>query len=325
MIDRRTFIGTLAGGLLGSPFTTFAQLPAKLPRVAYLGNVEGSPVLEGFRQGMRELGYVDGRNVMMEWRWTEGRTDRLPALALELVRLNVDIIVVSSTQAARAAQQATSKTPIVMALSAYPDKIGLVESLARPGGNVTGLSNVAPDLMGKRFQLLKEAAPKVSRVAVLWNPASPVEPFGFSDTLAAAIANGVEIKSIEVRTPEDYPSAFTTVTASRADALFAFSNPVNFTHQQLIMDFALKRRLPSVCEDRSYAASGGLLSYAPSFVEMLRRAATYVDKILKGAKPADLPVEQPTKFELVINLKTAKALGITIPQSLLLRADEVIQ
>ena len=325
MIDRRTFIGTLAGGLLASPFTTFAQQTTKLPRVGYLGNVESSPLLEGFRQGMRELGYVDGRNVTMEWRWSEGRTDRLPALALELVQLNVDIIVVTNTQAARAAKQATSKTPIVMAIGSYPDKIGLVESLARPGGNVTGLSNVAPDLMGKRFQLLKEVAPKVSRVAVLWNPASPVEPFGFSDTTVAAAANGVEIRSIEVRTPEDYPAAFTTVTASRADALYAFSNPVNFKHQQLIMDFALKNRLPSLGEEKSYAESGCLLSYAPSFFEMLRRAATYVDKILKGAKPADLPVEQPTKFELVINLKTAKALGVTIPQSLLQRADEVIQ
>ena len=325
MIDRRRFIGTLAGGLLASPFTTIAQQPAKLPKVGYLGVVENSPVLEGFRQGMRELGYVDGRNVTMEWRWSEGRTDRLPALALELVQLNVDIIVVSSTQAARAAKQGTSKTPIVMANSAYPDKIGLVESLARPGGNITGLSNVAPDLMGKRFQLLKEVAPKVSHVAVLWNSSSPVEPFGFGDTLAAAAANGVEVISINVRTPEDYPAAFTTVTASRSDALLPFGNPVNFKHQQLIMDFALKNRLPSVSEDRSYVESGGLLSYAPSYFELLRRAATYVDRILKGAKPADLPVEQPTKFELVINLKTAKALGLAIPQSLLLRADEVIQ
>ena len=178
--------------------------------------------------------------------------------------------------------------------------------------------------MGKRFQLLKEMAPKVSRVAVLWNPASPVEPLGFRDTLAAAAATGVEIKSIEVRTPEDYPAAFTTVTASRADALYVFGNPVNFKHRQLIADFALKSRLPSIYEERSFVESGGLLSYAPSFFDLFRRAATYVDKILKGAKPADLPVEQPTKFELVINLKTAKALGLTIPQSLLLRGGELV-
>ena len=319
MIDRRTFIGTLAGGILTSPFATFAQLPTKVPRIGVLGNTD-SPVWEGFRQGMRELGYIDGRNVTMEWRWLEGRTDRLSAQALELVQLNVDIIVATSTQSVRAAMQATSRTPIVMGLSAYPDKIGLVESLARPGGNVTGLSNIAPELMGKRFQLLKEIAPKVSRVAVLWNPASQVEPLGYSETLAAAGANGVEIKSIEARTPEDYPAVFTTVTASRADALYVFSNPVNFKHRQLIADFALKSRLPSIYEEKSFVESGGLLSYGPSFFELLRRSATFVDKILKGAKPADLPVEQPTKFELVINDKTAKAVGLTIPQSLRLQA-----
>jgi putative ABC transport system substrate-binding protein len=320
VIDRRRFIGTLAGSLLASPFVTSAQLPTKVSRIGVLGNTDG-PVWEGFRQGMRELGYIDGRNVTMEWRWLEGRTDRLAAQALELVQLNVDIIVATSTQSVRAAMQATSRTPIVMGLSAYPDKIGLVDSLARPGGNVTGLSNIAPELMGKRFQFLKEIAPKVSRVAVLWNPASQVEPLGYSETLAAATANGMEIKSIEVRTPEDYPAVFATVTASRADALYVFSNPVNFKHRQLIADFALKSRLPSICEEKSFVESGGLLSYGPSFFELLRRSATFVDKILKGAKPADLPVEQPTKFELVINEKTAKAVGLTIPQSLRLQAE----
>ena len=324
MIDRRTFIGTLAGGLLASPFITFAQRPTKIPRIGVLGN-EDSPPWEGFRRGLRELGYVDGRNVTIEWRWSEGRTDRLPALAVELVQLKVDIIVASGTQAVRSAKQATSMIPIVMAVSAYPDKIGLVESLARPGGNVTGLSNLGPELMGKSFQLLKEIAPKASRVAVLWNPASPVETWGFKEILAAAPSVDVEIQSIEVRTPDDYAAAFATVTASRADALFAFANPVNFKNRQLIADFALKSRLPSLYQERLFVQSGGLASYAPSFMDLFGRAATYVDKILKGGKPADLPVEQPTKFELVINVKTAKALGITIPQSLLLRADEVIQ
>jgi putative ABC transport system substrate-binding protein len=324
VIDRRTFISTLAGGILASPFTTFAQQPPKLPRVGILGNEDGL-TWEGFRRGLRELGYVDGRNVTMAWRWSEGRTDRLPALALELVQLKVDIIVASGTQAVRAAKQATSTVPIVMAVSAHPDKIGLVESLARPGGNVTGLDNVGPDLKGKQFQLLKEVAPKVSRVAVLWNPANLVETFGFKEMVSAAAVIGVEIQSIDVRTPDDYLAAFATVTASRADALYAFGNPVNFKNRQLIADFALKSRLPSIYEERIFVESGGLLSYAPSFIEMFRRAATYVDKILKGAKPADLPVEQPTKFELVINLKTAKALGLTIPQSLLLRADQVIE
>ena len=324
MNDRRTFIGTLAGGLVASPFITFAQQPTTLRRIGVLGNEDSSP-WEGFRRGLRELGYVDGRNIMMEWRWSEGRTDRQSALALELVQLRVDVIVASGTQAVRAAKQATSTIPIVMAVSAYPDKIGLVESLARPGGNVTGLSNVAPELMAKRFQLLKEVSPKVSRVAVLRNSASPAEQLAFPDLLAGASVAGVEIESIDMRTPDDYAAAFATVTGSRADALYATGSPVNFKNRQLIADFALKNRFPSTYEERLFVESGGLLSYAPSFTDLYRRAATYVDKILKGAKPADLPVEQPTKFELAINLKTAKALGLTIPQSVLLRADEVIQ
>lgn len=324
MNDRRTFIVTLAGGLVASPFITFAQQPTTLRRIGVLGN-EDSPPWEGFRRGLRELGYVDGRNVAMEWRWSEGRTDRQSALALELVQLKVDVIVASGTQGVRAAKQATSTIPIVMAVSSYPDKIGLVESLARPGGNVTGLSNVAPELMAKRFQLLKEVAPKVSRVAVLRNSGSPVEQISFPDILAGASVAGLEIESIDVRTPDDYAAAFATVTGSRADALYAYGNPVNFKNRQLIADFTLKHRLPSTYEERLFVESGGLLSYAPSFSDLFRRAATYVDKILKGAKPADLPVEEPTKFELAINLKTAKALGLTIPQSVLLRADEVIQ
>jgi len=315
---------TFAGGLLASPSITFAQQPAKLPRVGILGSEVGAH-WEGFRQGMRDLGYVEGRNVTIEARWSEGRTDRYPALALELVQLNVDVIVASGTQAVRAAKEATSTIPIVMAISTYPDKIGLVESLARPGGNVTGLSNVSPDLMGKRFQLLKEIAPKVSRVAVLWNPASPVEPNGFRETLAAGPVAGVVVQSIEVRTSADYAAAFATMTEGRADALHPFGNPVNFKNRQLIVDFAAKNRLPSLYDERLFVASGGLLSYGPSYIDLWRRAATYVDKIFKGAKPADMPVEQPTKFELVINLNTAKALGLTIPQTLLLRADEVIQ
>ena len=323
MIDRRTFIGTLAGGVLASPFSTLAQ-PAKLPRIGVLGN-ENNPPWEGFRRGLRELGYIDGRNVAIEWRWSEGRTDRFPALAAKLVQAKVDVIVVSGTQAARAAKQATSTIPIVMAVSAYPDKLGLVESLARPGGNVTGLSNLGPELLGKSFELLKEIAPKASHLAVLWNPASPVEALVFKEVLAAAPAFGLEIQSIEMRTPEDSAEAFATVTASRADALFALGNPVNFKNRQLIVDFALKTRLPSLYQERLFVESGGLVSYAPRFSDLFRRAATYVDKILKGAKPADLPVEQPTKFELVVNLKTAEALALTIPQSVLLRADEVIQ
>jgi ABC-type uncharacterized transport system substrate-binding protein len=301
-----------------------AQPAGKVYRIGVLGN-ENAPPWEGFRQGLRELGYVDSRNVAMEWRWSEGRTDRLPELAVELVRLRVDIIVASGSQAVRAAKQATSIIPIVMTTVAYPERIGLVESLAHPGGNVTGLSNIAGELSGKRLELLKEIAPKISRVALVWNPASPVEPFGRQEVLTAARAANLEIVSAEVRTPEDYPAAFAAVTAGRAQAVLAHGNPVNFSNRQLIVDFALKNRLPGIYEERVFVEAGGLMSYAPSFTDLFRRAATYVDKILKGAKPADLPVEQPTKFELVINLKTAKALGLTIPQSILVRADQVIE
>jgi ABC-type uncharacterized transport system substrate-binding protein len=324
VIDRRIFIGALAAGLLASPFTTCAQQPAKHTRIGVLGS-EDSPPWESFRRGLRDLGYIDGRNITIEGRWYEGRTDRLPALAVELVQSKVDIIVTSGTQAIRAAREATSTTPIVMANSAYPDKIGLVESLARPGGNITGLTNLGPELMGKSFQLLREIAPKVSRVAVLRNPANPVETLGFNEILAVAPRVGMEIESVGVRTPDDYAAAFASVTARRADALFAFGNPVNFKNRQLIADFASRGRLPAMFQERLFVESGGLVSYAPSYIDLFRRAATYVDRILKGANPADLPVEQPTKFELVINMKTAKALGLTIPPAVLLRADEMIQ
>jgi len=324
VIDRRRFLGTLTSGLLASPFGAFAQQPSKVYRIGVLGN-ENAPPWEGLRRGLRELGYVEGDNVTIEWRWSEGRNERLPALALELVQSEVDVIVASSKPAIRALKQVTSAIPIVMANSAYPDKSGLVESLARPGGNVTGLTNVGPELMGKSFQVLKEVAPKVSRVAVLVNPANPVEALAYKDVEAAAARAGVEIQAIEVRTLDDYTAAFATVAASRADALFAFGNPANYKNRQLIADFALKSRLPSLYQERLFVEAGGLVSYAPSYMEMYGRAATYVDRVLKGAKPADLPVEQPTKFELVINLKTAKGLGLTIPQSVLVRADEVIQ
>jgi len=322
-MDRRAFVGT-ASGLLASPFTAFAQRPPGLPRIGILASEVGAH-WEGFRQGMRDLGYVDGRNVTIEARWFEGRTERLPPLALELVQLNVGVIVAAGTQAISAAKAATSTIPIVMALSAYPEKIGLVESLARPGGNVTGLSNVSPDLMGKRLQLLKEIAPKVSRVAVLWNPGSAVEPNGFQETLVAAPAAGVAVQSIEVRVPDDYAAAFATMTGSRADALFPFGNPVNFKNRQLIVDFASKSKLPSLFDEKLFVDSGGLLSYGPSYVDLWRRAATYVDKILRGARPADLPVEQPTKFELFINEKTANALGLRIPQSIIDRGGEIVR
>jgi putative ABC transport system substrate-binding protein len=306
------------------PLVADAQQAGKTLRIAVLGN-ENNPPWEGFRQGLRDLGYVDGRNVTMEWRWSEGKTDRLPALALELVALKPDVLVASGTQAVRAAKRATAAIPIVMTTSSYPDKIGLVESLSRPGGNITGLSNVGPELSGKKLELLKEIAPQVSRVAILWNPASEVEPLTVRELSNAAPAVRVEIQSVEVRSPDGFSVAFTTLSSSRANALLALGNPINFRGRQLITEFALKNRLPSIYDERLFVEAGGLMSYAPSFTDSFRHAATYVDKILKGAKPADLPVEQPTKFELVINLKTAKALGLAISQTLLLRADQLIE
>jgi len=319
LIHRRTFIGTLAGGLLALPFAAFAKQPTKVPRIGVIGG-QDSPIWDGFRQGLRELGYVEGRSVTMDWRWSEGKTDRLPTLALELVQLKVDIIVVSGTQATRAAKDATSQIPIVMAVSGYPDKIGLVESLAHPGGNVTGLSNVAPELFGKRLQLLREIAPKVSRVAVLWFPESPAEALSFRDMQAAAAAAGLDIQSIEMRSSDTYATAFATATGGRADALYINANPLHSKNRQLIADYALNSRLPSMYEESLFVRAGGLLSYAPSFTELYRRAATYVDRILKGAKPGDLPIEQPTTFDLWINPKTVKFLALTIPQSLQLHA-----
>jgi putative ABC transport system substrate-binding protein len=322
LIGRRTFISTFAGGILAAPLASFAQQPTKVPRCGVIGGQDG-PHWEGLRQGLRELGYVDGRSIAMEWRWSEGKTERLATLALELVRAKVDIVVVAGTQATRAAKDATSTIPIVMAVSGYPDKIGLVESLAHPGGNVTGLSNVAPELFGKRLQLLKEIAPKVSRVAVLWFPESPAEALAFKDMQAAGAAAGLEIQSIEMRTSDNYAAAFATATGSRADALYVNAHAIHAKNRQLIANFALKSRLPSMYEERLFVVAGGLLSYAPSFIELFLRAATYVDKILKGAKPGDLPIEQPTTFELVINPKTAKLLELTIPQSLRLQAELV--
>jgi len=322
---RRLLVSTGVGiGLLVLPIAAYTQAAVKVHRIAVLGN-ENAPPWEAFRQGLRDLGYVEGRNISIESRWSEGKSDRHPALAIELVGLRPDVIVASGTQAIRAAKQATTTIPIVMAVSAYPDKIGLVESLASPGGNVTGLSNFGPTLNGKLFELLKELAPNVSRVALLWNPASPVELLTFRELQAAASAAGVEIQSVEVRSPDDLPTAFAAVGAQGAQALLAHANPVNYKGRQLIADYALRKRIPSIYQEKIFVEAGGLMSYAPSFNDLFRRAATYVDKILKGAKPADLPVEQPAKFELVINLKTAKAIGLTIPQSILLRADRVIE
>jgi len=308
---------------LASPWAD-AQPAIRTFRIGTLGN-ENSPVWDGFRQGLRELGYVEGRNVTIESRWSGGSPDRLPALARELVALKADVIVASSMQAIRAAKDATTTIPVVMVLASFPDKLGLVESLSRPGGNVTGLSTLAPQLIAKRVELLKEIVPKASRLAVLVDPSNPIEALGLRELVAAAEAAGVKVQSFAARTPEELPTTLAAAASSGADALWAFGNPVNFRSRQLITDTARANRLPSMFDERLFVEAGGLLSYGSSYFEQFRRAASYVDKILKGAKPADLPVEQPITFELSVNRTTASALGLTIPSSVLLRADRIVE
>jgi ABC-type uncharacterized transport system substrate-binding protein len=312
-------------GFLSLPPGARGQSGAKVYRVGILGNQDGPP-WQGFRQALSQLGYVDGRNLVIEARWSQGFTDRLPAFAVELVQRNVDVIVASGNLATRAAKDATSTIPIVMAVSGYPDTLGLVQSLARPGGNVTGLSNLAAQLQGKRLELLKETAPQVSRVAWFWSATNPFETT-FAENpnvVMAAGALGLSYRFIEVRGPDDFPAAFGAAVESKADAVMALGNPVTFAGRRLIAEFALSHRLPSIFEEQLFVEAGGLMSYGPNFIDMFRRAATYVDKILKGAKPADLPIEQPTRFDLVVNRKTAGILRLTIPSSVLLRADRVI-
>jgi putative ABC transport system substrate-binding protein len=327
---RRAFIGTVAGGLLAAPLAAEAQQAAKIARIGYLaGSLAGNPHLpEAFRQGLRDLGYVEGRTVVIEYRDAEGKLERLPALAVELVALKVDVILAGGTPQALAAKQATRTLPIVFAAHADPVGSGLVTSLARPGGNVTGLSLLAPELVGKRLERLKQAVPGVNRVAVLWEPGAYVELTErdiLKETEVAARALGVRLQFVEARGPADFDRAFSDMTRARAGALTVLPSTMFIIERRRLVDLAAKNRLPSVYTSREYVDAGGLMSYGPSIADLFRRAATYVDKILKGAKPGDLPVEQPTKFELVINLKTAKALGLTIPPSVLSRADEVLQ
>ena len=324
MTDRRAFIGGVAASILAPPSMAFAQPRTKVWRIGTLASVDGTG-WDAFRQALLDLGYAEGRNIAIESRRAQGRPERFPELAAELVALGADVIVTSSTQASLAVKRATSTIPIVMAISAYPDKIGLVESLARPGGNVTGFTNVAPQLSGKRLELLKQMAPKASRLAAMWDPSSQIEAFAFPDLKAIAAAAGLEILSIEVRQPEQYAAAFAAAIAGRADVMHATGNPISFANSKLIADFALGNQLPSIFDSRLFVDAGGLLSYGPDLVDLFKRAAGYVDKIFKGAKPGELPVQQPTKFELVVNARTAKTLNLAMPSEMLLRADEVIQ
>jgi putative tryptophan/tyrosine transport system substrate-binding protein len=312
--------------------TTFhlaeGQQPEKIPRIGLLSPFSPSDTAlwhEAFRQGLRDLGWVEGKNISIEYRYAEGRNDRLPDLAADLVRLKVDIIVASVATDAVVAKKATRTIPIVMAAPGDPVATKLVESLARPGGNITGLSQIAPELAGKRLELLKETVPKLSRVAVLWNPEGPTTTLAWEESQLPAPQLGLQLHSTEVRSPSDFDKAFEGATRARAEALAVMPNQLFVNNQKRIADFAAKNRLPSIFYLREFVDSGGLMSYGPDRSDMFRRAATYVDKILKGAKPADLPVEQPRKFELVINLKTAKQIGLTFPQSVLYQADKVIK
>ena len=328
-VRRRRFLIT-AGALLAAPLAAEAQQAAKIARIGYLAfNLAASPHgPEAFRQGLRDLGYVEGRNLVIEYRDAEGKFERLPALAAELVALKVDVILAPSTVAALAAKQATRTLPIVFAAAGDPVSSGLVSSLARPGGNVTGLSSLAPELVGKGLELLTQAVPGVSRIAVLWQPGAAGDhtPQGMlKEAEVAARALGVRLQFVEARGPADIDRVFSDMTRAHAGALTVLPSNMFLREHRRLVDLAAKNRLPAVYPWREAVEAGGLMSYGANQPDLFRRAATYVDKILKGAKPGDLPVEQPTKFELVINLKTAKALGLTIPQSVLARADEVIQ
>jgi putative ABC transport system substrate-binding protein len=318
-------LSAIVGAVLAALGQAVALAEVRSARVGVLMNLyppDADPP-QALRQALRDLGYIEGQNLVIDWRYELGRGDRLPALAAELVRLKPDVIVADSTVSTRAAMQATSTIPIVTS-SAEAIGSGLVTNLGRPRGNVTGITIMLAEMSAKRLQLLKEAVPNVSRVAVLWNPALSWHPAMLKEVEAAAPSLRLQSIAIAVRSHDDFGNAFAEIASARVDALFVSETMTPTARKQLI-DFAAKNRLPTMFINRDYVAAGGLMSYAPNFQEMYRLAAAYVDKILKGAKPADLPIEQPTKFELVINLKTAKVLGITIPQALLLRAGEVIQ
>jgi putative ABC transport system substrate-binding protein len=323
---RREFITLLGGAAVVWPIMARAQQPA-MPVIGFLSPQANSvPYVGGFPAGLQELGYVDGRNIRVESRWAHGRFEQLPELAAELVRLNVDVLVASLTQASLVAKKATATIPIVMAGVADPVAVGLIASLTRPGANVTGTSGVATDIVGKQIELLKKVVPGVSRVAVLWNPAnSAFQALQLEQVKLAARTAGLQLQLLEARAPDEFDAAFVDIVKEGTRALAILGDPLFSLHSSVIAEFALKNRLVTVSAGRVFADSGILLTYGPSYFHLHKRAAVYVDKILKGAMPADLPVEQPTTFELVINLRTAKALGLTVPPTLLAIADVVIE
>ncbi len=325
---RREFITLLVSVAIVFPLAVRAQQARKIHTIGLLS--AGSPDLTApqavvFPDALRELAWIEGKNVAFERRYAENQVERLPELAAELVRLNVDVIVAIGTLAPLAAKRATTTIPIVMTAAGDPLGSGLVASLARPGGNVTGMSLMAPDLGGKRLELLKEVLPGLSRVAVLWNAANPYPALVFKQTQAAGRILGIQVQSLEVRSPDDFDGTFEAARRQRPDALITVEDPLTFNYRKLIADFTAGHQLPALHGIREFVTAGGLMSYGANLADLFRRAAGNVDKIFKGAKPADLPVQQPTKFELVINLNAAKALGLTVPPTLLARADEVIE
>jgi putative ABC transport system substrate-binding protein len=324
---RRDFIKVIAGSAaVAWPLEARAQQRGKKYIIGrFNAGSATEPLNDVFTEILRELGWVEGENVVFERRYAENRLERLPELAADLVRLKVDVIVATGTLAPLAAKRATSTIPIVMTGAGDPLGTGLVDSLARPGGNVTGMSLMVPELGGKRLELLKELLPRLARVAVLWNAANPYSALVFKQVQAAGTILGIEVQSLEVRQPDDFDGAFETVRRQHPDALMTVEDPLTINHRKRIADFAIGELLPTLQGFREFVAAGALMSYGANVIDLARRAAGYVDKILKGANPADLPVEQPTKFDLVINLTTAKTLGLTVPPSLLARADEVIE
>jgi len=323
-----TLIVALALSIPLAPLAAAPQQAGKVYRIGHLSSGSPPGFVEEFRQGLRERGYLEGQNIAVEYRWAEGKFERLPDLAADLVGLKVDLIVAVTTRSALAAKHATSAIPIVMVAVADPVGSGLVASLARPGGNITGLTFLGAELSAKRLQLLKEVVPGLSRVAVLWHPGAHGEQTQrnmLKETEVAGRALELQLQLLEARDPNDFDRAFSAMTRKRAGALLVLTSPMFIAERRRLADLAARSRLPATYHVKEFVEAGGLMAYGASIPDQVRRVAVFADKILKGAKPADLPVEQPTKFELVINLKTAKALGLTIPQSVLFRADEVIQ
>ncbi len=325
-MNRRTAMRRLATFFLTSASLARAQQPTKFPRIGFLRvGSSGDSYVEAFRQGLRALGYVEGRNITIEYRYGDGKENRLAELAADLVRLKVDLIVVGGTQAIFAVKNTTQTIPIVMGAASDPVGTGLVASLARPGGNITGLSLLSPELSGKRLELLKEIVPKVSRVGLLSDTGNPATVLMLKETEEAARALGLHVQVIEVRSSNDFDSAFAAVKKDRVGALNVLASSVFNAHRKTIVEFATKNRLPAIYNNVEFVADGGLTAYGPNLADLYRRAATFVDKLLKGRTPADLPVEQPMKFEFIVNLKAAKAIGLTIPPNVLVRADKVIR